>query len=164
MERLWAPWRIEYIEKEKGDECIFCRIPSEDPSRDRDNLLLYRGSKTYIVLNRYPYNNGHLMIVPYRHIAWLDEMDEGEILELFKLTNVSIKTLSQALKPHGYNLGINLGRVAGAGIEDHFHIHVVPRWIGDTNFMPILANTKVLVEYLHRTYDKLRDALKKVLT
>ena len=163
MDRLWAPWRIEYIEMEKGDECIFCRIPSEEPTRDRENLLLFRGSKTYIILNKYPYNNGHLMVVPYRHIPGLDGLDDDEILELFKLTRISIKALSHAMKPDGYNLGINLGKAAGAGIEEHFHIHIVPRWVGDTNFMPILANTKVIVEYLYRTYDKLKSALEMIL-
>ncbi len=161
MKKLFAPWRIEYILSEKGDECIFCKFPKEN--NDKKNLILYRGKKTFIILNRYPYNNGHLMVVPYRHVATPLDLTDEELLEMMKLINLSIKVLDETMHPHGYNIGANIGRAAGAGIEDHYHIHVVPRWVGDTNYMPIIANTKVVVEALHMTYDKLSSALKKIL-
>ncbi len=163
MERMWAPWRIEYIMQPKTDKCILCEIPRDDRKRDRDNLLLHRGEKAFILMNKYPYNNGHLMIAPYRHIPTPIELEQDEVLEMHMLLKLSIKTLDKVMKPHGYNIGANLGRAAGAGIEEHYHVHIVPRWVGDTNFMPILANTKVMVEYLLDTYDKLKKGMNEVI-
>lgn len=161
MKKLWAPWRIEYILSEKTDECIFCKYPKMND--DKKYLILYRGEKAFIILNKYPYNNGHLMVVPYRHVSTPLDLNDDELLEMDKLINLSIRVLSEAMKPHGFNLGANIGKAAGAGIEDHYHIHVVPRWEGDTNYMPIIANTKVVVEALDRTYDKLLNTLNRII-
>ena len=163
VERMWAPWRIEYIKQPKSDKCILCVIPKESESKDRDNLLLYRGEKAYILMNRYPYNNGHLMIVPYRHVKSIVDLDDDEILEMHNIMKIAIEALDRAMHPHGFNIGSNIGAAAGAGIEDHFHIHIVPRWIGDTNFMPVLANTKVMVEYLDESYDKIKREILKII-
>jgi len=161
LKSLWAPWRIEYILSEKPKECLFCRVLKED--KDEDNLLLYRGRRSFIMLNKYPYNNGHLMVVPNRHVPSIENLADDELLELNKLVQLSIKILRGAMHPHGFNIGSNIGRVAGAGIEDHFHIHIVPRWLGDTNFMPIISDTKVMVEALKETYRKLRRELKRCI-
>ena len=157
---LWAPWRIEYIETvNRSGECIFCIHPSERD--DRTRLIVHRGDRAFVILNRFPYNNGHCMVVPYRHTADLSDLDGPEKLELFDLLARSERILSDILKPHGFNLGMNLGRTAGAGIKDHLHFHLVPRWDGDTNFMPVLGHTKVVSEGLERTWEKLSGAFKK---
>lgn len=161
MKKLWAPWRMEYILSEKSDECIFCKFPKE--SNDKKNLILYRGQNGFIILNRFPYNNGHLMIVPYRHVPTPLDLNDDELLELMKLVNLSIKVLNKTMHPQGYNLGANIGKAAGAGIEDHYHIHIVPRWVGDTNYMPIIADTKVVIEALDITYDKLKKNLDHII-
>jgi len=158
---LWAPWRIKYIESPRARTCIFCVEGVE--AKDRENLVVYRGSKSFIMMNRYPYNTGHLMVAPYRHVGDLVELTEEELIDLVKNVNLSIRVLREALKPEGFNVGINMGRIAGAGIEDHIHVHVVPRWAGDTNFMPVIASVKVMPELLESTYDRLRSALSKVL-
>ncbi|MEW6746005.1 MAG: HIT domain-containing protein [Planctomycetota bacterium] len=156
MKELWAPWRIEYIESEKPKECIFCvRLARR---ADEADLILERGERAFTILNRYPYNPGHLMVVPNLHAADFEELDEETEIELFRLMKRSITALRGALKPHGFNIGANLGLTAGAGIEDHVHLHVVPRWNGDTNFMPVVAGARVLPEHLSRTYAKLRRA------
>lgn len=152
MKTIWAPWRIEYITKEKEEGCIFCEKPKE--RNDRENLILYRGESGFIILNRYPYANGHLMAVPYRHVKELAELNDRERVEIMNLTIKSIEIL-KAMKPDGFNIGMNLGRVAGAGIDDHLHFHIVPRWSGDTNFMPVIGDIKVMPEYLDQTYLKL---------
>jgi len=152
---LWAPWRMEYIEKcDRPQTCIFCEKPSQ--SGDADNLILYRAETAFVILNRFPYNNGHLMIVPFRHTAELEKLQERECSELFRLIVLSQKVLREVMKPHGFNIGMNVGRVAGAGIAEHLHFHVVPRWDGDTNFMPILGHAKVMSEALEQTYAKLK--------
>ncbi|GBD94494.1 AP-4-A phosphorylase [bacterium BMS3Abin05] len=161
--RLWAPWRLQYIqnadaEKEKG--CIFCLIPEETPEKDRKNLLLYRGEKTFVVLNRFPYNNGHLMVVPYRHIAGFESLESDEKLEMMNLIEKSILALKKAFHPQGFNVGMNLGRVAGAGIDKHIHFHIVPRWNGDTNFMPVIGQTKVISSSLEDTLLVLKQYFK----
>lgn len=160
MEILWAPWRMEYILKAKEGEdesCIFCsRIKQKF---DKKNLILHRSQKAFIIMNRFPYNNGHLMVVPNRHIGDLMELSSGEKSELFSLLQLSIKALNRVMAPHGFNIGMNLGRVAGAGIEDHLHFHIVPRWNGDTNYMPVISNTKVVSEALDKSYEKLVEAL-----
>ncbi|MFQ5997518.1 MAG: HIT domain-containing protein [Dehalococcoidales bacterium] len=154
MERIWAPWRIQYIEMEKPEGCILCEKPREN--KDASNYILYRGDKNFIILNSYPYNPGHLMVAPYRHVASLEELTEEEREEHFEIVSRSVKVLRQVFNPGGFNIGINLGKAAGAGIEDHFHTHIVPRWQGDTNFMPILADIRVLPEALADTYQKLQ--------
>jgi ATP adenylyltransferase len=153
MEHLWAPWRIEYIKKADKVGCIFCQKPAEEG--DASNYILYRGQKNFIIMNSYPYNPGHLMIAPYRHIANLDELTKEELGEHHELVRRSVTVLTQVFKPDGFNIGMNLGRVAGAGIDKHIHSHIVPRWAGDTNFMPLIADTNVINEALEETYKKL---------
>ncbi len=154
---LWAPWRMEYIRNtEKSLDCIFCVKPSEDV--DRKNLIVHRGSDAFVIMNRYPYNSGHLMIVPYRHTAELSTLTGSECAELFQLLARSEQVLKTVLKPHGFNIGMNLGRIAGAGVEDHLHFHIVPRWNGDTNFMPLLGHAKVVSEGLEHTWERLVKA------
>ncbi len=150
---LWAPWRIDYIRGEKEDSCFLCRIFEE--SRDWENLLLYRGKTCAVVMNRYPYNSGHLMVTPYRHVAEPSDLTEEETLEIAALTARSLDVLRKAMKPQGFNIGINLGESAGAGLKDHLHQHIVPRWVGDTNFMPVLGGPRVMPEALDATYDLL---------
>ena len=157
MKRIWAPWRIEYLTKEKEEGCIFCKKPKEN--RDRENLIVYRGETGFIIMNRYPYSNGHLMAVPYRHIRELGELSDLERSELMTLV-VKCMEILKAFKPDGFNIGMNLGRVAGAGIDDHIHFHIVPRWSGDTNFMPVIGDIKIMPEYLDETYLKLIEQLK----
>ncbi len=150
MERIWAPWRKEFILKAKESGCLFCELPDE--RADRKSLILFRGPRTYAVLNRYPYTNGHLMVVPYRHTAELDDLTRDEAGELWELARRSVNLLRAAYRPQGFNLGLNLGRAAGAGVVDHLHLHVVPRWAGDNNFMPVIGNTKVHSLSLDETF------------
>jgi len=157
MEHIWAPWRMEYVEvmgKEEG--CILCDKPKQ--GNDAANYILYRGDKNFIIMNAYPYNPGHLMIVPYRHIASLEELTAEELHEHFEVVSRSVRLLKQVFNPDGFNIGINLGKVAGAGIEKHLHTHIVPRWQADTNFMPVIADTKVIPEAMAKTYKKLKGA------
>jgi ATP adenylyltransferase len=155
MEKLWAPWRMKYIEEgSKVEGCIFCLFPAKE--NDRENLILYRGALSFIMLNSFPYNPGHLMVAPYKHTADLYDLSDEELLDIDHLVRFSVKLLSETMRPDGFNLGVNLGRTAGAGIVDHIHWHIVPRWNGDTNFMPVIGETKVLPESLEATYDKLR--------
>lgn len=150
---LWAPWRMAYIEGARGDGCLFCDKPRE--ADDRKNLILHRGPLTYVVMNLFPYANGHLMIVPYRHCADLGQLSPEESLEIMQSAQRGTQILQRAFRAEGFNIGFNLGKVAGAGIAEHVHLHVVPRWLGDTNFMPVLADTKVMPEYLEVGYEKL---------
>ncbi|MFQ5654623.1 MAG: HIT domain-containing protein [Planctomycetota bacterium] len=155
MEALWAPWRMEFIQgHEEGEECIFCVKPRQQ-DRLRQNLVLTRGPHAFVILNRYPYNNGHLMVIPNRHTAALESLEQAEILEIHSLLGHSIEALRSEYRADGFNVGMNLGRVAGAGITGHLHYHLVPRWTGDTNFMPVLGETKSLPEHLLKTYDRL---------
>jgi len=158
MERLWAPWRMRYIENaDKAEGCIFCRFPAEQD--DANNLILLRGEHTFIILNAFPYSNGHLMVTPYRHTDLLDDLSDAEMLEMMVFTRRAVNLLTAAFRPDGFNIGINMGRVAGAGIADHVHIHVVPRWNGDTNFMPVLGDVRVIPESLAAVYDRLKERL-----
>jgi ATP adenylyltransferase len=150
MERLWAPWRIDYITGAKPTGCIFCL----DGER-RGNLVLYETSLLKVLLNRYPYNNGHLLVAPVRHLADPDLLTPGEMLGLFSAVALCRRVLLAASKPDGFNVGMNLGKMAGAGVEEHLHLHVVPRWGGDTNFIAAVADTRVLPEALFSTYDRL---------
>ena len=157
MEQLWAPWRIEYIERPKEGECILCQKPREN--NDESNLILFRGQDNFVLLNAFPYNPGHLMIAPYRHVASLQDLTEDEAKEHFNIVKKSLALLEEVLKPTGFNVGLNIGKVAGAGIEGHLHTHIVPRWQGDANFMPVLSNTRIISEALASTYKKLRAKL-----
>ena len=150
---IWAPWRIEYILGEKEGGCFLCKMFEED--NDRENLLLKRGKTCAVVMNRYPYNSGHLMVTPYRHLDNLSELTPEERLELMDLTAEAVDILKAELNPQGLNLGFNLGEPAGAGLKDHIHQHIVPRWTGDTNFMPVLADTRVMPQALEEQYDVL---------
>ena len=161
MKHLWAPWRIQYIKATPRDDCVFCTLPAE--GRDRENYILHRGSLAFVMLNTFPYTSGHLMVVPFRHVADLDALKDGEALELFHLTTGAMDAIRQTYRPEGFNVGVNIGRAAGAGIVDHVHLHVVPRWVGDTNFMPVLGEVKVLPEDLAATYDRLAPALRAVV-
>ena len=154
MEQIWAPWRIEYIQMEKPEGCILCDKPKQKD--DAANYILYRGEKNFVILNSYPYNPGHLMIAPYRHVANLEELTDEELGEHFQIVSRGIKLLRQVFNPGGFNIGINMGKVAGAGIDGHVHTHIVPRWQGDTNFMPVISNTRVVPEALAETYKKLK--------
>jgi len=157
MEQLWAPWRMELIEKGDAKQaCIFCDLPrSRD---DRQNLILGRTPHTFAILNRYPYNNGHLMVVPRAHEADLASLPREQHEELGEMLRVAIRLVGQAYRAQGHNVGMNLGRAAGAGIAEHVHWHVVPRWNGDTNFMPVLGDTKVMIEHLQASWDRLRPS------
>ncbi len=150
---IWAPWRIEYILGEKGDGCFLCKMFTEE--NDRDNLLLKRGKTCAVVMNRYPYTSGHLLVTPYRHLENLADLTAEERLETMDLTIEAVGILKAELKPDGLNLGYNLGAAAGAGLKDHIHQHIVPRWTGDTNFMPVLAGTRVMPQALLEQYDVL---------
>lgn len=161
MKLIFAPWRIEYIRSPKHDGCIFCDFPKEN--RDKERLILYRGEKAFVIMNNYPYNPGHVMIAPYRHIGNLEDLSDEELLEIMKLAQLMVKAIKKAMKPEGFNMGFNIGRVAGAGIEGHIHMHIVPRWNGDTNFMPVLANTKVIPQAIKDSYEELKKALKEIL-
>ncbi|MFC1995735.1 HIT domain-containing protein [Chloroflexota bacterium] len=154
MKHIWAPWRIEYIQMDKSGGCILCDKPEQD--NDTLNYILYRGAKNFIIINTYPYNPGHLMIAPYRHIANLEELTKEERHEHFDIVSRSIKVLKQVFNPGGFNIGTNIGKIAGAGIDDHIHTHIVPRWQGDTNFMPVVSDVRVIPEALAETYEKLK--------
>ncbi|ASJ14273.1 HIT family protein [Thermococcus radiotolerans] len=161
MKIMWAPWRIEYIRSPKHDGCIFCDFPKEN--RDKERLILYRGKHCFIIMNNYPYNPGHVMIAPYRHVGRWEDLTDYELLEMMQLSQLMIKALKKTMKPQGFNMGVNLGRVAGAGIDDHVHLHIVPRWNGDTNFMPVIADTKVIPESLEEAYDELKKAIDEIV-
>ena len=155
-ERLWAPWRLEYIKGPKADECIFCTKPAEDD--DRSNYILRRGTHCFAILNAFPYSNGHLMVAPYRHVPSIEELDDEALLELMTLTQAGLGALREAYGPEGFNLGINQGKVAGAGVEHHVHLHVVPRWGADTNFLPVIGDTRVLPQSLADSYEDVTRA------
>ncbi len=165
MNQLWAPWRLEFIEQGgKPAGCIFCDFPAQQGvEADRRNLLLGRSPHSFVMLNKFPYNNGHLMVIPRRHSADLGGLPGEEAEDLTHLLQLSLRALTQAYHPEGFNVGMNLGRIAGAGIADHLHWHAVPRWNGDTNFMPVIGETKVMIEHLLASYDRLRAAFDALL-
>jgi len=154
VKKLWAPWRLEGILESMGKECIFCGLPRQN--NDEENFIIWRGELTFVMLNRFPYNNGHLMVAPFRHEPDIEGLTDEEWLEMFRATTTSLGALKEALGPDGFNVGINVGSSAGAGFPGHVHVHIVPRWTGDTSFMPILADTKVLSESLADNYRRLR--------
>jgi len=156
LERLWAPWRMEFIRSGPDrDECFLCR--AAQGSDDRENLVVRRARRGFCLLNRYPYNNGHLLVAPFRHEAALEGLTRDELDEILALTVEAKKTLDRAVRPHGYNIGINLGKAAGAGLEDHFHLHIVPRWVGDTNFVTTVGSAKVIPQALAELWEELRE-------
>jgi ATP adenylyltransferase len=159
MDRLWAPWRVEYI-RNPGTGCFFCQ--GLKASDDKSVLILERSSKAFIIMNRYPYNNGHCMIAPLRHIGLIEKLDDEEIRDMHRLLARAVQGIGQAMKPHGFNIGVNQGKVAGAGVVDHIHIHLVPRWTGDTNFMPVIGETKVVSEALLETYENILRGLRQI--
>jgi len=162
MKQLWAPWRMEYIasaDDRPDDGCIFCVRECAD--QDAGRLILHRGEHAFVLMNKYPYSNGHLMIAPYRHTADLGELLPEEALEMHRLLVLGRDVLGDCVGPHGYNVGMNLGRVAGAGITDHLHLHIVPRWNGDTNFMPVFSDVRVIPQHLETTYALLAEAFAK---
>lgn len=164
FEKLWAPWRMKYIDGiDTGEEvgCIFCDLPDTDA--DAERFILHRGKNCFIMMNLFPYNNGHLMIIPYLHTASLDDLSADTRLELMDLTALVVRVMKGIMRPDGCNIGMNLGRSAGAGIADHLHLHVVPRWNGDTNFMPVVGGTKVISESLEDTYAKLARGIAEAL-
>jgi ATP adenylyltransferase len=157
--RIWAPWRLVYVKdasKDIEEECIFCAKPREDD--DEANLIVHRGESCFVILNLFPYTNGHLMIAPYEHTGRLQDLPPETTAEIMALARKAMDGLERTYSPHGYNVGFNQGRVAGAGFEHHIHMHVVPRWGGDTNFMPVIADTKVMPETLEQTYEALKDS------
>lgn len=155
MEQIWAPWRMQYIRMEKPEGCILCDKPGE--KKDADNFILYRGKKNFVMLNTFPYNPGHLLIIPYRHVPGLDDLTKEEAAEHAEIIKKCIRILKNAFNPTGFNIGVNMGRVAGAGIADHVHSHIVPRWQGDTNFMPVVGCARVIPEAVADTYERLKD-------
>ena len=161
MDYLWAPWRMEYITKDKSGECIFCSLPQSKD--DKKTFILFRGKYCFVIMNIFPYNASHLMVSPYRHLACITKLDSEESLEMSELTKNCIEILRDVNSPDGFNVGFNIGKSAGAGYDEHIHNHIVPRWIGDTNFMATLAETRVISEHLEKTYEKLAPSFKKLL-
>jgi ATP adenylyltransferase len=162
MKRLYSPWRSAYIasfrNKKSGTKCLFCRIAQEE--KDERDLVIWRGKHCFLVMNLFPYNSGHLMVVPYKHTADLAALTKDTYAEVMEATVLGMKALGKASGPHGFNLGANLGRVAGAGLDKHIHFHIVPRWSGDTNFMPVLADVKLISQDLKQTWSRLKDSMK----
>ncbi|MCJ7432938.1 MAG: HIT domain-containing protein [Anaerolineales bacterium] len=160
MKHLWSPWRMEYLENhEKEDGCVFCN--SQAKTDGADNLIAFRGERAYVILNRYPYTNGHLMVIPFEHKSTLEELDSLTRAEMMELATRCMSVLRKVYKPQAFNMGANIGEAAGAGVVGHVHIHIVPRWSGDTNFMSALGETRVLPESLEDTYRKIHRAFQK---
>ena len=157
---LWAPWRMEYILGKKPEDCIFCL--GKDEMEDQKRLVLYRSDLSFVIMNRYPYNNGHIMIAPLKHLPNIEDLDTKTVQDMFQLLQKSIEIIRICLKPEGFNIGVNIGKAGGAGIEEHLHIHIVPRWNGDTNFMPVLGDVRVMPEHLEDSYNKLYPYFKKL--
>ena len=159
MEVIWAPWRLSYVSKVTKEEkrgCFICNVIEDDPVKDRENLLLYRGKRAIVILNRFPYNTAHLMVCPVRHTGDFLSLLPEEMAEIDKLLKRSIRAVKRAYNPDGFNIGLNLGRVSGGSVDTHIHYHVVPRWLGDTNFMPVVGGAKVIPQSLEETYDILK--------
>jgi len=154
MRNIWAPWRTKYIENTKDKFCIFCKAPEEN-----DSLILKKGKTCFSIMNRYPYTTGHCMVAPYRHVGDLNDLNEEETKEILDMVRKLISAIKISMKPDGFNMGCNLGTVAGAGFADHLHIHIVPRWNGDTNFMPVLADVHMISEHIEKTKEKIKGSL-----
>ena len=162
MENLWAPWRMAFItpQTQPSNECIFCTQPAAN--RDEEHHILYRGERCFMMLNLYPYNNGHLMVAPYEHAGSISLLDAETLAELMAQAQLALSAIRLAMSPDGFNMGINEGKVAGAGFAGHMHFHIVPRWNGDTNFMPVIADIKVMPEHLDNVYRQLKEAIARV--
>ncbi|MEK7281640.1 MAG: HIT domain-containing protein [Chloroflexota bacterium] len=160
MRPLWAPWRSEYIQQGEPQGCFLCLTAQED--KDEANLILLRGHENFVLLNSYPYNPGHLLVAPYRHGVELEELTSEELAEHFQIVAKMVWLLRSVFSPQGFNIGLNIDRCAGAGVTDHLHTHIVPRWSGDTNFMPVLGQTKVISQALHDSYRQLKEGLKNL--
>lgn len=160
MKRLWAPWRMEYILGPKPGHCIFCSEPGEDA--DHKNYILYRDRLCYVIMNIYPYNNGHIMVIPYQHVEDLESLPDDTLAEMMVLARESCAILRGASRPHGFNVGINIGAAAGAGIKEHLHLHIVPRWENDTNFMAVIDDARVMPQHLRESYDLLLPGFKEL--
>ena len=162
MNNLWAPWRTEYVSGKKDGACIFCEATKSIPENHKDALVLFKGAVSTVMLNKYPYNNGHLMVSPARHVARLEEMTPEESIDMFRLLRHCCVVLTKAFNPEGFNIGMNVGKASGAGFDDHLHMHIVPRWNGDSNFMPALAEVKVIPEHIAQTYSKLKPFFERI--
>lgn len=165
MQRLWAPWRMTYIDeidKEKEEGCFFCNA-WKNHGEEKQRLVLGRGKSAFIMMNRFPYSNGHILIAPARHVGVMEDVTDDEGAEIWRLTTLAKKALTQTMHPHGFNVGINQGRVAGAGVVDHIHIHIVPRWDGDINFMPVFADVRIIPQALEETHTLLTPAVQALL-
>ena len=163
MKHLWAPWRMEYIENEidkPGKKCIFCEFPKAND--DEKYLIPFRSEKCFVILNKFPYNNGHVLVVPYLHSGNYLELPDDVLLDLQQTIQKTIRVMKNIMNPHGFNVGMNIGRTAGAGIDEHLHFHIVPRWDGDTNFMPIISETKVVSESLQKTFKKFQNEFRRL--
>ena len=158
MKTMWAPWRIEYIKSEKEEGCVFCQALSEN-----DDLTLFIGESTMVVMNKYPYINGHLLVSPIKHISGLDQLNHTEMGVLLLTVERSVEVLKKVMCPDGFNIGLNLGKVAGAGIEEHLHFHIVPRWFGDTNALTVFADVRVIPEHIEETYNNLKPYFDKIV-
>jgi len=161
VDRLWAPWRMAYIREEQSTGCIFCEAPKQG---DEENLVLYRGERCFVMLNAFPYNNGHLLIAPYQHVANLEDIAAETLAEIMATVQMCVLALKESHVPDGFNIGMNIGRLAGAGIEEHLHLHVVPRWGGDTNFMPVVSDTKVIPQSLDACREVLAATLSRLVS
>ncbi len=160
MDRLWAPWRIGYIKQsKKTNQCLFCKVARE--KKDKKNLLLYRSKKAFCILNKFHYNNGHLMVSTYSHVRDLAGLTPEEITDIFSVLNKMLSLLRVTLKAEGFNVGVNVGKISGAGIPGHLHFHIVPRWGADTNFMPVIFNTKIISQSLEELYDQLHQRIRR---
>ena len=156
-QRIWAPWRLRYVKDAKhSDECVFCAKP--DAGDDREALIVHRGERSFVILNLFPYTNGHLMVAPFEHVGRIQELPAETVAEMMGFAQRAMSRLEDVYKPHGYNVGFNQGRIAGAGVEHHIHMHVVPRWSGDNNFMPVIADTKVMPQSIEQSYEALKGA------
>ena len=159
MDFLWSPWRYQYVAAPPGDACLFC-VKASEKDRDGENFVLYRGQRNFVLLNLYPYTSGHLMVAPYEHVATLEEAAAETLAEMMAITTLAEKHLRAVYRPEGLNLGMNIGKCAGAGVAGHIHMHVLPRWTGDANFMTVVGETRVVPEDLRVTYDKLSRAFR----
>jgi ATP adenylyltransferase len=160
MKRIFAPWRYKYVSDPDSGECIFCKATSSDD--DRKSGVLFRGKYAFVIMNMYPYTNGHIMVAPYKHTGSFEELSDDEILEMSTMLQTWQKVLKKAMNPEGFNIGMNLGRIAGAGFEDHLHYHLVPRWSGDTNFMPVIGGTKIVPMSMDEAYDLLLKVYREI--
>jgi ATP adenylyltransferase len=162
MKQMWTPWRMEYIRRDKRPGCVFCEIL--EAADDRAQLILHRSELAFLVLNKYPYNNGHMMAVPYRHVDTLEMLSPQETADMMGLVTLGIRALRATASPEGFNVGVNIGKIAGAGVLDHVHAHIVPRWGGDSNFMPVLAEVRLIPQALEETYGELKAAVDAMLS